>query len=60
MLYSASLSRIISAIVNAIEESIGRSSLLQDFKMKELPTVLTKCIELAELLVIVASTTKLL
>ncbi|KAM3732281.1 hypothetical protein ACB098_11G048200 [Castanea mollissima] len=43
--------RIISAIVNAIEESIGRSSLLQDFKMKELPTVLTKCIELAELLI---------
>ncbi|KAG2676273.1 hypothetical protein I3760_12G045500 [Carya illinoinensis] len=43
--------RIISAIVNEIEESIGKSSLLQDFRMKELPAVLEKCVNLVELLV---------
>ncbi|KAE8124605.1 hypothetical protein FH972_019472 [Carpinus fangiana] len=43
--------RIISAIVNEIEESIDRSSLLQDFKMEELPALVAKCIDLVEFLV---------
>lgn len=56
MVYSALLSRIISAIVNDIEESIERSSLLQDFRMKELPAVLEKCVDLVELLVTMSCT----
>lgn len=43
--------RIISGVVDEIEESIGRSSLLEDFKMSELPALHAKCIELIELLV---------
>lgn len=43
---------VISMIINEIEESIARSSLLEDFKMSELPVLQAKCIELAELLVI--------
>jgi len=58
MVYSALLSRIISAIVNEIEESIGRSSLLQDFRMEELPALVAKCIDLVEFLVIVECTAK--
>ncbi|KAM7498543.1 hypothetical protein LguiA_022957 [Lonicera macranthoides] len=42
--------RIITGIVDEIEESIGRSSLLEDFKMSELPALHAKCIELIELL----------
>ncbi|KAJ7948849.1 Callose synthase-like protein [Quillaja saponaria] len=37
--------RIISAIVNEIEESIKRSSLLEEFKLKILPDLQAKCIE---------------
>lgn len=44
--------RVISALINEIEESINRSSLLEDFKMSELPVLHDKCIELLELLVI--------
>ncbi|KAK9269020.1 hypothetical protein L1049_000788 [Liquidambar formosana] len=43
--------RVISGIFNEIEESIERSSLLEDFKISELPALQAKCIELAELLV---------
>ncbi|XP_038691552.1 putative callose synthase 8 isoform X2 [Tripterygium wilfordii] len=43
--------RVVSSIFNEIEESIGRSSLLEDFKMSELPALQAKCIELVELLV---------
>jgi callose synthase len=56
MVYSALLSRIISAIVNEIDESIDRSSLLQDFKMEALPALVAKCIDLVEFLVIVERT----
>lgn len=42
-----------SAILTEIEESIARSSLLEDFRMIKLPDLLSKCIELIELLVIV-------
>lgn len=47
------LFRIVSAILTEIEESITRSSLLEDFRMIKLPDLLSKCIELIELLVIV-------
>ncbi|VVA18902.1 PREDICTED: callose synthase [Prunus dulcis] len=43
--------RIVSAMFTEIEESIARSTLLQDFRMIELPLLLAKCIELMELLV---------
>ncbi|KAH9779588.1 putative callose synthase 8 [Citrus sinensis] len=43
--------RVISNIVNEIEESIGRSNLLDNFKMSELLALQAKCIELVELLV---------
>ncbi|XAR56395.1 1,3-beta-glucan synthase [Bertholletia excelsa] len=43
--------RIISCIFDEIEENIRRSSLLENFKMSELTSLLTKCIELVELLV---------
>ncbi|CAK9325304.1 unnamed protein product [Citrullus colocynthis] len=43
--------RVISALINEIEESINRSSLLEDFKMSELPVLHDKCIELLELLI---------
>ncbi|KAI5662239.1 hypothetical protein M9H77_21562 [Catharanthus roseus] len=43
--------RIISGIVEEIEESIGRSSLLEDLDMRKLPALHIKCIELVELLV---------
>ncbi|KAK3013532.1 hypothetical protein RJ639_008355 [Escallonia herrerae] len=42
--------RIISGIVDEIEESIGKSSLLEDFKMGELPALHAKCVDLVELL----------
>lgn len=45
------LIRIVSAMLTEIEESIARSSLLEDFRMIELPHLLAKCIELMELLV---------
>lgn len=45
------LRRIISGIVEEIEESIGRSSLLEDLDMRKLPALHIKCIELVELLV---------
>ncbi|CAN8259363.1 unnamed protein product [Cochlearia groenlandica] len=43
--------KIISGIINEIEESIRQSSLLEEFKMKELPALHEKCIELVQLLV---------
>ncbi|XP_050370862.1 putative callose synthase 8 isoform X1 [Argentina anserina] len=43
--------RIVSAILTEIEESIARSSLLEDFRMIKVPDLLAKCIELIELLV---------
>ncbi|XP_034679163.1 putative callose synthase 8 isoform X2 [Vitis riparia] len=43
--------RIVFGILNAVEESIERLSLLEDFQMSELPTLHAKCIELVELLV---------
>ncbi|KAJ6333125.1 hypothetical protein OIU77_009065 [Salix suchowensis] len=42
--------RVVSSILNEIEESMRRSSLLEDFKMSELPALKAKCIELVELL----------
>ncbi|XP_022981245.1 putative callose synthase 8 isoform X1 [Cucurbita maxima] len=43
--------RVISSLINEIEESINRSSLLEDFKMNELPVLHDKCIELLDLLI---------
>ncbi|PON83360.1 Glycosyl transferase [Trema orientale] len=43
--------RIISLIVNQIEESLEKSSLLEDFRMTELPNLRAKFVELLELLV---------
>ena len=45
--------RIISDIIDEVEESIRNSSLLENFKMSELPALHDKCIELVELLVTV-------
>lgn len=47
----ASVFRVVSSILNEIEESMKRSSLLEDFKMSELPALKAKCIQLVELLV---------
>ncbi|XP_024028224.1 putative callose synthase 8 [Morus notabilis] len=43
--------RMISTILNEIEESMARSSLLEDFRMTELPNLQAKFVELLELLV---------
>ncbi|KAL2476561.1 putative callose synthase 8 [Abeliophyllum distichum] len=43
--------RIIFGIMDEIEESIGRSSLVEDLHMSELPALHAKCTELVELLV---------
>ncbi|CAK7351703.1 unnamed protein product [Dovyalis caffra] len=43
--------RVVSSLLNEIEASMQRSSLLEDFKMSELPALKAKCIELVELLV---------
>ncbi|KAF3442292.1 hypothetical protein FNV43_RR16208 [Rhamnella rubrinervis] len=43
--------RVISAILNEIEGSIERSSLLEDIRMTELPDLRAKLVELLELLV---------
>lgn len=43
--------RIISFIINEIEESLARSSLLLDFRMTELPNLRAKFVEFLELLV---------
>ncbi|XP_028112795.1 putative callose synthase 8 isoform X1 [Camellia sinensis] len=43
--------RIISGIFDEIEGNIERSSLLENFKMSELPSLQYKCVELVELLV---------
>ncbi|XP_019101818.1 PREDICTED: putative callose synthase 8 isoform X3 [Camelina sativa] len=43
--------KIISGIINEIEENIRQSSLLEEFKMTELPALHDKCIELVQLLV---------
>ncbi|XP_057949634.1 putative callose synthase 8 isoform X1 [Malania oleifera] len=43
--------RIVSCIVAEVEESIGKSSFLEDFKMSELSALLAKCGDLVELLV---------
>ncbi|KAJ6894038.1 callose synthase 8 isoform X1 [Populus alba x Populus x berolinensis] len=43
--------RVVSSILHEIEESMRRSSLLEDFKMSELPALKAKCIQLVELLV---------
>lgn len=48
------LFRLVSGIIAEIEESIQRSTLLEDIKMSELPALHAKCIELVELLVIFA------
>lgn len=45
--------RVITELIDEIEEIIGRSSLLENFKMSELPALQATCIELVELLVIV-------
>lgn len=50
----ALLFRVINKIIEEIEQSIERSSLLEDFKISELTALQAKCIELVELLVIVA------
>jgi callose synthase len=42
--------RIIAGIVDEIQDSISRSSLLEEFKMTELPALHEKCIELVGLL----------
>lgn len=42
---------IVFGILNEIEESIGRSSLVEDLRMSELPALHAKCAELVELLV---------
>ncbi|CAH9091019.1 unnamed protein product, partial [Cuscuta epithymum] len=43
--------RVVSCIFNEIEESIRRSTFLEDLKISALPRVHEKCIELLELLV---------
>ncbi|XP_065861638.1 putative callose synthase 8 isoform X1 [Euphorbia lathyris] len=43
--------RVVSSLFSAIEDSIGNSSLLKDFKMSEVPALQAKCTELVELLV---------
>ncbi|XP_050220253.1 putative callose synthase 8 isoform X2 [Mercurialis annua] len=43
--------RVVSSILNEIEESIGRLTLLDDFKISELPALQAKCVELVELLI---------
>ena len=43
--------RIISVIINAIEESLASSNLLEDFRMTKLPNLQSKFVELLELLV---------
>ncbi|KAK1414361.1 hypothetical protein QVD17_30105 [Tagetes erecta] len=43
--------RVISGIVDEIEESIRRSSFVKDFNLSELLALHTKCIDLVELLV---------
>ncbi|CAA3027502.1 callose synthase 8 [Olea europaea subsp. europaea] len=42
---------IVFGILNEIEESIGRSSLVEDLRMSELPALHAKCAELVELLI---------
>lgn len=42
---------IVSCIIAEIEESIVKSSFLVDFKMREIPALVAKCVELVELLV---------
>ncbi|CAI9088922.1 OLC1v1023382C1 [Oldenlandia corymbosa var. corymbosa] len=42
--------RIISGILDEIDESIRGSTLLEDLNMSELPVLHTKCVELADLL----------
>ncbi|KAF7112669.1 hypothetical protein RHSIM_RhsimUnG0205500 [Rhododendron simsii] len=43
--------RVITKLIDEIEEIIQRSSLLENFKMSELPALQATCIELVELLV---------
>ncbi|KAM3395924.1 putative callose synthase 8 isoform X1 [Capsicum galapagoense] len=43
--------RVISGILDEIDESIQRSTLLKDLKMSELPLLCAKCIALLELLI---------
>ena len=45
------LYRMISTILDEIEGSIAKSSLLEDFRMTELPSLEAKFVELLELLV---------
>lgn len=42
---------IVSAIWEAVNESISKSTFLKDFKMSELPKLHVRCAELLELLV---------
>lgn len=48
--------RIIRDILSEIEKSIEETTLLKNFKMKVLPALHEKVIDLAELLVIILST----
>lgn len=45
------INRIISTIINEVDESIVKLSLLEDFKLTELPNLRAKFVELLELLV---------
>lgn len=43
--------RIIFGVIDEIEESIGKTSLLEDLRLSELPTLLALCTDLIKLLV---------
>ncbi|CAI0409346.1 unnamed protein product, partial [Linum tenue] len=43
--------RVVSCILKEVEDSIARSSLLEDFKMSELSALKAKCVDLLEFLV---------
>lgn len=43
--------RVIFGVIDEIEESIGKASLLEDLRMSELPTLHAKCTNLIKLLV---------
>lgn len=43
--------RVIFGVIDEIEESIGRGSLLEDLRMSELPTLHAICTDLIKLLV---------
>ena len=43
--------RVVFGVIDEIEESIGKRSLLEDLRMSELPTLLALCTKLIKLLV---------